>query len=608
MSRAGALEKAVTASCLALYLALVLPMALANVDDMAVIRTFGGDETAIVETLLSMRERGSWDPGVYKYGSLYFQLPYGAARLAGLATQVGPREVALTLRLLSVLGGLACLGGLAWFGARLLGPGGAAGAAALACTLPLLVGWGKTIHPDTLGLAGLIVAWGLLLAGLKQHREKVLLAGALAAGLAAGIKLNSALLAPFLPLLALSFALTGPVTLWEQRQTGLVMGLALTAGLLVMGLALNLIVSPERLAKAVALVVEETGRAELVPFWVRSLPLAGTRLILLAGLTAGLTFMAWHFGFFTRRPLVCAVFSLSLALAALFGLGLTISNSAALLHPGQVAEWFLMETVRLKHSYVPEGWFFWRTMVHPGYWGWIGLGLSALGFFWVIARNNDQGLRWPVIFLAGWILLNLVYLSFSIAAPKPRHALQILPALVWLAAAGLNRLAGLISGLSGRTWLGVGAALVILALPLGRGVDSALALQRQVAGYKNLPSMAVGRWLAESYPPRTTIFHDPYVYIPQAFINSTELWEPGLDDLEAGRPDLVILNQGFHRRYLTFDNAAGLMRPARRQAAADYYRALLKDGHEGRYQVVKKFEGITVLARTGLPPGRGKAL
>jgi hypothetical protein len=118
-----------------------------------------------------------------------------------------------------------------------------------------------------------------------------------------------------------------------------------------------------------------------------------------------------------------------------------------------------------------------------------------------------------------------------------------------------------------------------------------------VAGYKNLPSMAVGRWLAENYPPQTTIFHDPYVYIPLVFVNSRELWEPSLDDLETGRPELIILNQGYHRRYLSFDNAAGLMRPARRQAAADYYRALLDHGWEGTYGVIKKFDQITVMAR-----------
>ncbi|MBW1713672.1 MAG: hypothetical protein JRJ59_11045, partial [Deltaproteobacteria bacterium] len=49
---------------LGLYLALTWPAARAWIDDMAMIRAFGGDETVMVETVLSMLDRSSLDPKV----------------------------------------------------------------------------------------------------------------------------------------------------------------------------------------------------------------------------------------------------------------------------------------------------------------------------------------------------------------------------------------------------------------------------------------------------------------------------------------------------------------------------------------------------------------
>ncbi len=120
-----------------------------------------------------------------------------------------------------------------------------------------------------------------------------------------------------------------------------------------------------------------------------------------------------------------------------------------------------------------------------------------------------------------------------------------------------------------------------------------------MAAYAQSPAMEVGRYLEKEFAPETVILHDPYVYVPAGFASAQEVWEPGLDLLESLRPDLVILNQGFFRRYVSFDNAAGLMRPEKRQQAAKYYRALTSNGEGGIYRPIRVLGKITILARVG---------
>ena len=588
-----------------LFLFLVWPMARANIQDMALIRAFGGDETAIVETLSSMLERSSPDPGVYKYGSLYFQVPFGIMKLM---SSTDPHYIALIFRIMSVLGGLLALAGLGWFGRALFGPGAGAAAVWLSCALPLLTRWSKTIHPDTLGLAGLVAAWGLVLWALKKERVGPLLWAGVVAGLAAGVKLNSVFLVLFLPLALIGLVRTGRAAGWARPGYALGALAAAIAALAGVGAALAFLATPERLAKAGELVALETGGTEALPFWVNALPLLGWGMAALAVAVLGLAVLAWRLYLFGRLPRLAA-FITTLALTGLFfGAGFFVADAAAFFNPGPVAAWFLNETVRLKHSYVPEGLFFFRTMVDMGYWGWLGTGLSALGFLVLALKPRDRADRWVAGLLAGWVIFNLLYLTHSIDAPKPRHAIQILPALIWLAAVGLAWLGGFLGRLLPRPWLGLALAGLLLLPGLKHGTAYGLQLQKDVAAYAASPAVEVGRYLEREFAPGTVILHDPYVYVPVAFTSSREVWEPSLGLLDSYQPDLVIINRGYFRRYVSFDNAAGLMRPQKRQEAADYYRALVEDGASGRFRPLRKFGEITVLARAGFEPERGQKI
>ena len=596
-------EAAISALGLVLFLFLVWPMAVANIDDMAMIRTFGGDETAIVDTLNSMLDRSSPDPGVYKYGALYFQAPFLALKFTGL---IDPRHVALVLRIMSVLGGLACLAGLALGARALFGPGAAVMAMGLSCALPLVIRWSKTIHPDTLGLAGLVVAWGLLLLGLKRNRLALVLGSAALAGVAAGIKLNSAIIVLFLPLALLALSLANPAGSWTRPRYALA-GSAAACGLMVVGgLVVGLMATPDRLAKAGQLVALETGGTEALPFWVSHMPQLGWVLAAGGVLLLVLLYPARRMNYFGRLPILSGTVSTTILAALLFGAGFFAANSAAFFNPGPVAAWFLNETVRMKHSYVPEGLFFFKTVVTMGFWGWLGTALSGLGFAFLMAKPADRADRWIAALLAGWVLFNLLYLTHSFSAPKPRHAAQVLPALVWLGAAGLTGLATLLGDLFGKAgrlrWLGLALAALLLIPGLKYGTAYGLQLQKDVAAYASSPAMETGRFLEKAFAPETVILHDPYIYIPMVFTFAREEWEPSLALLDSYKPDLVVINQGFYRRYIQFDNAAGLMRPAQRQLATDYYHALLDNGAGGRYEEVRKFGGISVMARRGFKP------
>lgn len=586
------------AVCLAVYGWLVWPMAWANIDDMPMIRAFGGDETALVENVTGMLERNSWDPKVYKYGSVFFQGPYLILKVWGLFEPVGAHETALTMRTFSVVGGLLMILAAAWVGRRLMGPGAGVIAAVLTFGLYMMARWGRMIHPDTLGLCGLMLALGLLLASLQERRTGLLLGASVVTGVAAAIKLNSIFLTPFLPLAGLIIGCGGVSERWSRPQYGLLAGLLVGGACLPIGLVIRLLATPERIAKAIKVVALETGRADLTPAWVTHLPEIGLILLGLGGAIIALTLILWRAGVFGRYPLLTQTLALGVACTVCFLIGYGLANTAAFPNPGFVAEWFLTESIRLKHSYEVEPWFFWKVMLRPAFWGVYGVCLSGLGLIWGLVRPREPRERVMVLILAAWTLLILVYLTTSVAAPKPRHVLQILPSLILLAAYGLLRLGQ--AGSRGRSaWLGiilVGLAVSpLIWVNLGPGLD---LRAYELTEKRKSPTIRVGLWLAENHPPEARIWHDPYVYVPARFKNRREEFEPRLEWLGEYDPDLILLNQGHYRRYLKYINNAGKMRPGRMKEAAEFYEALLADGLAGKYKEVRKFGRIAVLVKT----------
>jgi len=581
-------------AALAVQAALTWPLVRAFIDDLALIRTFGGDETGLVETVLGMLSRGSPDPGIYKYGALYFQVPWALLSLAGLWGRVGAHETALVLRLVSLAGALGVIAALAHLSRRLFGPTAALAALGLSSGLPVLVRWGGFSHPDTWALLSLTLALGLLARGLREERLKDLAWAGLWAGLAAGLKLSGLFVLPFVVLGAAWLGWRRPEQPFSRPSLALSLGLALAAGLALAGLTLRRLADPATLAQAAGLAAEETGRPDLVPWWLGRLPELSLGLLLLAGLLALGLILARAFGRLERWPGLSAGLGLVAAALLCFLAGLLISHNLAPFHPRAWAAAVLTESVRLQHGWVRPAWFWWRLLARPEFWGSYALLLSLAGLAWGLVRPSRAGERLAVGLLGGWLIFMLLYLSAGVTAPFPRHGLSLIPALALLAALA----AGRAGGLTGRPWLGRGLALAlvlpVLITNIGAGLQAAQALEVK----RQSPNLAVGRWLARNYPARASVQHDPYVYVPEVFQDKIEDWDPSLAEVEARRPRLIVTNEGFSRRFFEI-TLAGKFRPQDRDRARRFYEALRDDGLGGRYRRVKTLDGITVWERIG---------
>lgn len=581
-------------AALAVQAALTWPLALAFIDDLALIRTFGGDETGLVETVLGMLARGSFDPGIYKYGGLYFQVPWALLSLAGLWGRVGAHETALVLRLVSLAGALGIVAALVLLSRRLFGPAAALAALGLSSGLPVLVRWGGFIHPDTWALLTLTLALGLLVRGLREERLRDLAWAGLWAGLAAGLKLSGLFVLPFVVLGAAWLGWRRPEQPFSRPALALGLGLILAAGLALAGLALRLLADPASLAQAARLAVEETGRPDLVPWWLGRLPELSLALLVLAGLLALGLILAWRLGRLERRPGLSAGLGLVAAALLCFLAGLLISHNLAPFHPRAWAAAFLTESVRLQHGWVRPAWFWWRLLARPEFWGGYALLLSLAGLAWGLVRPSRAGERLAVGLLGGWLVFMLLYLSAGVTAPFPRHGLSLIPALALLAAFA----AGRVGALTGRTWPGrvltLALVLPVFIMNVGAGLQSARALEVK----RQSPNLAVGRWLAEHYPAGASVQHDPYVYVPEVFQDKVEDWDPSLAEVEVRRPRLIVANEGFSRRFFEI-TPAGQFRPQDRDRARRFYESLRDDGLGGRYRRVKTLDGITVWERVG---------
>ena len=583
------------AAGLLVYLALCLKPGLAFIDDMAMIQAVGGDEHGVMEALWGMLQNNSADPRFYKYGGLYFQAPWIGLELLRVETVHG---AALTMRLVSWLGGAAVILCLVWASAQLFGRTAALATTILACLLPLLVRWGAFIHPDTWALAGTTAAMGLSLVGLDQRRWSLFLWAGLIGGAGAGLKLSGAFVGPFVVAAACLAAWRGADRPWSNSGPTVILVAAVMAGAGLGALAMGWLATPDRLAKAAELIVAETGSAASIPGWLPNLPSYGRSAAWLLFGGVGCFLILIKFGLFRKNPRITTAFSLSAAVTLLFGLGLVAVNNAILFKPNQVAAFVLTESVRLGHGWQRPDLFWIQLPAGTGFWGGVALVASMGGLIWGLVKPDQPGRRAIYLLLGLWLVGLLAYLSDRVSAPFPRHGINLLPALVWLAAALTGKISQAVVRAGGGAIKGTALALIATGcLPavgfIGHDLSYSTAVENKAAS----PSLALGVWLKETYPPRTRIDYDPYVYVPDQFFDRRQTWTPTAADLDRRRPDLIITNKSFYRRFFSEHHQAGRFLPRRRERAREYYAALEKDGWGGRYRVVRRTNGLTVYKR-----------
>ena len=142
----------------------------------------------------------SGDPFALTLGGVRYvdKPPLLYALLAAAFTLAGPGEAAA--RAVPALAGLAAVAATAWFGARLLGPGGGALAGLALATSPGFFAFTRYVRPETLFVAALASGFALCLTGLAEGRRGRVAAGLAAFGVAALAKDPLGALAPPLAL------------------------------------------------------------------------------------------------------------------------------------------------------------------------------------------------------------------------------------------------------------------------------------------------------------------------------------------------------------------------------------------------------------------------
>jgi len=360
----------------------------------------------------------------------------------------------------------------------------------------------------------------------------------------------------------------------------------------------HLLGGPQQQLKAIQLVIAESGRADLTPFWVVRASLLGQALIIAAALLALGVGAAWAFRFLARRKSLASFFSLALATTLAFGVGFLGVHNLAPVRFGAVVAFFLEQSVRIGHGWSRPEWFWWTLALKEEVWGAFPLALSLAGLAWGLIRPAAPRERLLVGLLAGWLLFYLVHLSLNVSAPFPRYGLSLIPGLIFLAAYFIGRAGRLAALKSGHALVGLAVGLLLLYPVLKTDLAWDMDYRRDTAARADQPAMAVGRWLASAYPPPTKIQHDPYLYVPLVFEQSEEDWTPTLAEAKERSPELIITNQGFYRRFFE-ETEAGRFLPDQRRAAREFYEALFKTGLDGQYAEAKKFDQITVWARQG---------
>jgi len=118
------------------------------------------------------------------------------------------------------------------------------------------------------------------------------------------------------------------------------------------------------------------------------------------------------------------------------------------------------------------------------------------------------------VLLAAWILLFVLYLMVQVGLRRERHLLPVLPVMLIFIAAGYRSLLQRLS----TTRSAPALALAAVLFSFGQIAESsALFNAKRFQLESRVDDIDMGRWLAESIPPRTSIVYDAYAYIPPAF-------------------------------------------------------------------------------------------
>jgi hypothetical protein len=181
----------------------------------------------------------------------------------------------------------------------------------------------------------------------------------------------------------------------------------------------------------------------------------------------------------------------------------------------------------------------------------------ALSGQWLIRGKASQGTlleklrifsrsprRRYVTVLAVFCVTTFGFLAEDVNMRRMRYAFVVLPVAIALGAFGIGR--G-ISKLRRGEWRGL--ALSALTAVVVLMVVNTVRANATVANRWFDPRIAVGDWLASTYPPDTTILADEYSYIPVRF--SKPRFEMGVDksDVQKRHAQLVVLSEEANGRF-----------------------------------------------------------
>lgn len=167
-----------------------------GLESLRVVQVFDLDEYRIVSLMQRHLEEQSLDPhGFYIYGNLYDAVGYGAiATLQAAGWNLDVHLIGLVLRLMSLCFGVSAALALAYLATLLEVPSAVAVTGSLLLlTMPDFAVYMKTVHPDTLQAALIVIAISI---AFRKPGFVAALCGGLVAGLAFATKYSGAFVLP----------------------------------------------------------------------------------------------------------------------------------------------------------------------------------------------------------------------------------------------------------------------------------------------------------------------------------------------------------------------------------------------------------------------------
>ncbi|MDP6040295.1 MAG: hypothetical protein QGG64_17215, partial [Candidatus Latescibacteria bacterium] len=241
----------------------------------------------------------------------------------------------------------------------------------------------------------------------------------------------------------------------------------------------------------------------------------------------------------------------------------------------------------------------WLSLV-PGTMGWVNvlafIAVCLGAIYWRV--RNGQFTDTHVILLA-WVAVLMGYLMWEVRVFYPRHLLQVLPVVLLFVGIGYQKfILWVVERI--RVPKKVVVVVVILLAWFFPMQDSIAMFAGKWGRTEKSVEIEAGQWLADQFGEETTVLYDSYAYIPSKFENAFAVL-PAHTFLVVNHfePDVIVLRKARFNRFQDLSEADRARVNKDTFYDIHYFYLFIQEDLIHDYELLKRFEGITIYRRRG---------